>query len=213
MRRIFFNGAGFVALGLSMALLSACFGTSPQSRFYSLNSLSSPEPAPRTTPVGNGVIVAIGPVVIPDYLDRPEIMTRTGQNEMQVNEYRRWAEDLQSNLSRAIVENLSVLLPAERYSVIRLLPAIQTKLPIRYRVMVDVTRFDATPGGTVILEAEWSVYGMDKEMPVMQKSSIGQTVSGADFADMVAAMSKTIEGLSRDIAAKVTDLDKGASKN
>jgi len=213
MRRILFGRTCIVVLGLSMALLSACFGTSPQSRFYSLNSLSSPEPTPRATSVSNGAIIAVGPVVIPDYLDRPEIMTSTGQNEMQVNEYRRWAETLDSNLSRTIVENLSELLPAEHYTVIPSLLAIQTKVPVKYRVMVDVTRFDAAPGGTVILEADWSVYGMDKETPVMHKSNISQPVSGTDFADVVAVMSKTIEELSRDIAATVTDIDKGPSKN
>jgi uncharacterized protein len=213
MRRIIFSRAGIVVLGLSMALLSACFGSSPQSRFYSLNSLSSPEAVPRTTSVGQGVILAVGPVVIPDYLDRPEIMTRAGQNEMQVNEYRRWVEDLQSNLSRTIVENLSMLLPAERYSVIPWMPETQAKVPIKYRVMVDVTRFDAAPGATVFLEADWSVYGKDQEVLMMQKSSISQTISGTDFADVVAAMSKTIEALSRDIAAKVTDLDKAPSKS
>jgi len=213
MKQILFSRAGIVFLGLIMALLSACFGNSPQSRFYSLNSLSSPEVAPSTTPVGQGVILAVGPVVIPDYLDRPEIMTRAGQNEMQVNEYRRWAEDLESNLSRTIVENLSVLLPGERYSVIRWIPETQAKVPVKYRVMVDVTRFDAAPGGTVFLETDWSVYGMNKEMLMMQKSSISQTVRGTDFADVVATMSKTIEALSRDIAAKVTEIDKAPSKD
>jgi uncharacterized lipoprotein YmbA len=79
--------------------------------------------------------------------------------------------------------------------------------------MVDVVRFDASPGGTVVLDADWSVYGMDKEIPLIRKSSISGTVNGKEFADMVAAMSKAIEDLSREIATAVTSLDKAPSKD
>ena len=213
MRRVLFCRAGIVALSLSMAVLSGCFGTSPPARFYNLSSLRSPEPAPSSTPGGNVAILAVGPTMVPDYLNRPEIMTRAGRNEMRVNEYRRWAGSLESNLSRSIIENLSVLLPSERYSVVRWLPSAQSNVPIRYRFMVDVIRFDADPGGTVLLEADWSVYGMDKEVLLMRKSTVGGKVNGTEFADVIAAMSKTLEELCRDIASAVTILDRVPSKN
>jgi uncharacterized lipoprotein YmbA len=76
-----------------------------------------------------------------------------------------------------------------------------------------VRRFDATLGGTVVLDADWSVYGMDKEMPLIRKSSISGKVNGTEFTDLVAAMSKAIEDLSREIAVAVTALDKGPSKD
>jgi uncharacterized lipoprotein YmbA len=213
MRPIRSNRHGMIALCLLTMVLSGCFGTSQPSRFYTLSALRGPELMPHATSTVQETVVAVGPLAIPDYLDRPEIVTRAGQNEMRVNDFQRWAGALEGNLSRTIVEDLSVLLPADRFSVIRWVAAAQTKVPIKYRVMVDVRRFDATLGGTVVLDADWSVYGMDKEMPLIRKSSISGKVNGTEFTDLVAAMSKAIEDLSREIAAAVTALDKGPSKD
>jgi hypothetical protein len=146
-------------------------------------------------------------VAIPDYLNRPEIVTRSGKNEMRVNEFQRWAGDLQANMLNTVIEDLSVLLPPDRLSVIRWFPAGQHDMPVTYRVMVDVMRFDAVPGGSVFLEADWAIYGKEKTIVLAKKSSISGTVSGAEFTDLVAAMSKAVEDLSREIAAGVMSLD------
>jgi len=157
--------------------------------------------------------VAVGPLAIPDYLDRPEIVTRAGQNEMRVNEFQRWAGALGGNMTDTVVEDLSVLLPASRFSVIRWIPAAQPNVPIAYRIIVNVMRFDAAPGDTVLLEADWTVYGKETEVLLARKSSISRKVGGTDFAELVATMSKAVEDLSREIAAGVTALEQKAPGN
>jgi len=198
---------GAIAVCLLVLSLSGCIGTSQPSRFYTLNSLRSPEPVPHLTSTGQGTIVAIGPVLIPDYLDRPEIVTRTGQNEMRVNDFQRWAGNLQGNLLRVLIEDLSVILPADRLSVIRWVPTAQRDVPITYRVMVDIMRFDAAPGGTVQLEADWTVFAREKDIVFARRSSVSAKINGNEFTDMVASMSKAVEDLCREIAAGVTSLE------
>ena len=200
-----------IALCVLTAALGGCFGSSHPSRFYTLSSLRGPEAAPGATSADHRSIVAVGPLAIPDYLDRPEIVTRVGQNEMRVNEFQRWAGPLDGNLSRAIVENLSVLLPVDRFSVVGWNPAARHNAPIAYRVAVDVTRFDAVPVAMVFLEADWTVYGNEKEILLEKKSSVSKKVGGPEFTDLVAAMSKAVEDLSRDIAAGVIELERKAA--
>ncbi len=195
-----------IAFFLLSIVLSGCFGTSQPSRFYTLSSLRGPEPVPHVETAGNGAIVAVGPVAIPDYLNRPQIVTRTGTNEVRLNEFDRWAGALDSNVARIIVEDLSVMLPADRFSVIRSASAAQGGMPTAFRVTVDIMRFDAAPGGTVFLEAEWTVSGGEKGNPVSRRSSISGKVNGSGFPDLVAAMSKAVEDLSREIASGVTSL-------
>ena len=108
---------------------------------------------------------------------------------------------------RTIVEDLSELLPHDRYSVIRWIPEARNDDQITYRVMVDVMRFDAAPGGTVFLEADWTVYGRDRQVLLARRSSISGKAGGPEFTDMVAAMSKAAEDLCREISAGVTSLD------
>jgi uncharacterized lipoprotein YmbA len=210
MRPIHRNRLGMTAFIILTMVLGGCFGTSQPSRFYTLTSLKSPDSAARTAQEGPGAVLAVGPLAVPDYLDRPEVVTSTGQNEMRVNEYQRWAGTLESNLSLTLVENLSALLPADRFSVVRGEAAAQTRVPVRYRVMVDVRRFDAAPRGSAILDADWSIYGMDKETPMIRKFSVSEKVNGTEFADVVAAMSKAVEDLSGEIAKTIDALDQQA---
>lgn len=207
MKPICSSRLGIFIFCLLATALSGCFGTSQPSRFYALSSLRGPDPIPHTASTVLSTTVAVGPVAVPDYLNRPEIVTRSGQNEIRVNEFQRWAGELDSNLVRIVIEDLSVLLPSDRFSVIRWIPSAQGAVPITYRVMVDVVRFDAAPGSTVFLEADWAIYGKEKAIVLAKKSSISGTVGGNEFTDVVAAMSKAVEDLSREIAAGVTGLD------
>ena len=207
MRRLRSIRHSMIVLSLLALVLSGCFGTSQPSRFYTLTSLRGPEPIPHATSTSHGTIVAVGPLAIPDYLERPQIITRTGKNEMRVNEFQRWAGSLESNLSRTVIEDLSLQLPADRFSVIRWVPAAQRETPIAYRIMVDVMRFDAIPGGTVFLEADWTVYGKGSDILLARKTSISGKTGGPEFTDLVASMSKAVEDLSREIAAGVITLE------
>lgn len=45
-------------------------------------------------------------------------------------------------------------------------------MSIAYRVMVDIMRFDAAPGDTVVLEADRTVSGKEKEVLVNNSVSL-----------------------------------------
>ena len=64
-------------------------------------------------------VVAVGPVAIPDYLDRPQILTRSGPSELQLAEFERWAGSLEKDVSRVLAENLSTLLEKDHVIVLR----------------------------------------------------------------------------------------------
>ena len=68
-----------IALGLFVVILAGC-ASSPSSKFYQLNPLQNRiSITPDASPVQNQII-AIGLVRIPNYLDRPQIVTRAGKN-------------------------------------------------------------------------------------------------------------------------------------
>ena len=143
-----FRIAGVSAVMLSF-FLSGC-GSSRPAKFYTLHPVKSiPAAAKQTVLSDPPVTVGIGPIEIPDYLDRPQIVTRTAQNELAQAEFERWAGSLKTDIARVLVENLSVLLPPDQVSVV---PWTRGG-PLQYRVAVDVTRFDVTPGENVWLKA------------------------------------------------------------
>ena len=71
-----------VLLTLAMLALSAC-GTSPKPNFYTLES----DPTAASNVAGAAFIVALGPVMVPDVVDRPQIVTRNGSNQITINEF------------------------------------------------------------------------------------------------------------------------------
>ena len=85
--------------------LSACAGKSASSKFYVL----SPLPQSKLS-AAEGTTIGVFPVAMPDYLDRPQIVTRVSENEIKLDEFSRWAEPLKENFYSVLVENLSTLL-------------------------------------------------------------------------------------------------------
>ena len=191
---------GLVAVSL---FLGGCGGSRP-AKFYVLNSVSSPGAGGKPSALSeSAVTVGIGPVEIPDYLDRPQIVTRTAQNGLEVNQFDRWGGSMKSDFGRVLIENLSGMVPAAQMSVV----PWKRGVPFQHRVAVDVGRFDVTPGESVWLKAQWTIFGPDgKTVAMARETNIKEPVAGRDYPTMVAAMSRAIGSLSQDIAGGLTTL-------
>jgi len=172
-------------------------------KFYTLNPLGAHGELPMRAQEERGIAVAIGPVAIPDYLDRPQILTRTGPRELKLAEFDRWAGSLEQDVSRVLAENLSALLAPDNVIVLRW-GRDAYPFPAKYRVGVDVTRFEGTIGDSVTLAARWSVsHEEDRKILVVQESIVKEPVEGQDYDALVGAMSRALAGLSREIAAAI----------
>ena len=84
-----------ILLGTSVTL-SGCLGRSQPSRFYLLQSSLILE---ETVLNQEGIKIALGPVSLPQHLDRPQIVTRVGENEFKLDEFNQWAETLSDNIT------------------------------------------------------------------------------------------------------------------
>jgi uncharacterized lipoprotein YmbA len=143
-------------------------------------------------------------VRLPDYLDRPQIMTRSEGNEIRMAETERWAGSLQEDVSRVLVENLSALLAGKRVAVARWSSAMQTTVPFRNRLAVEILRFEGPVGGTVVLKARYALFGPDGRKVISAGESIvREPAVGADYEALTAAMSRALAAFSREVAAAV----------
>lgn len=182
------------------AILAGCFGTSPNSRFYTLAL-----PENRSAPVSAGLdtAVAIGPVTIPDYLDRRQIVTRSGRNEIVLAEFDRWGGSLGDEITSVLVANLADRLNSMHVAVFPWRFAPFANLRTVYRIPVNVVRFDGTLGDKVVLNAMWTVFvkGEKREETVFTKeSTVTEAVRDKSYEALVAAMGKAVEMLGKEIA-------------
>lgn len=190
---------------LSLSLISATMllvgcGSSPDAKFYILNTIGRNASIPVATMKNQSVVVKVGPVSIPDMLDQSQIVTRTGKNRLVIDEYNRWSGDFQSDIQRIIGENISILLPTDQVTLSQEIML----LPVDFQVIVNVREFDGTLGGVVTLNADWVVARKGKEKSVKAKKSVLQESSGGvGYENYVAAQSRLLEELSREIADEI----------
>ena len=151
-------------------------------------------------------MLEIGPVEIPEYLERPQIVTRTGENEFYLTEFNQWAESLKYSISQILTENLSILLSTDRVFIYPGSGAEKTD----YQVGVEIIRFDGIPGGEVVLNARWSVFGGD-EMKLLDKrrSRFTRPTNGKDYQALASAKSTILADFSREIAEAIKAIAQG----
>jgi uncharacterized protein len=188
------------SLAVVTLLLAGC-ASSPASRFYTLTPLAQLDAKPSSQETATPLSVSIAPVEIPDYLDRPQIATRDGSNELRLAEFDRWAGSLSENIAVVLAENLSILLGSDRVSVY---PGIGAE-KADYSVIMRVLRLDCVPGDRVLLKAQWKIFtGRDKKDVATSLKTYTESLSNDSYETMVAAVSHTLEQVSREIAREIT---------
>jgi len=188
-----------VCAAAAITLLAAC--SSPPSNFYTL----SPDTTLESAGAPLSVSVVVGPVTVPDLVDRPQLVTRVSGNEVKLNEFARWGEPLKSGVADVIAADLTRLLGSQRVSVSSHMVAGTEA----YRVRVDILQFDSMPGEAVAVDALWTVRVTGRTALLTGRSTIREPVQGADDAALVAAHSRALAAVSRDIAAAIRSAPPG----
>lgn len=180
---------------------SGCSG-SEANRYYLLKAEAPQDPSCLGTP--SGPDLGVGPVKIPDYLNRYQIVSRTTGSGVIIAQFDRWAEPLDSGISRVMAEDLSRLLCART---IHLFPW-KAGTAIDYRVEAEILRLDGTAGGEAVLDAQWSVSRVGQERKVLMTRIFRVTEkTGQDGYDGIARAHNSMIGLlNREIAAGITEL-------
>lgn len=172
---------------------------SPRSNFYTL----SPAAKPVTT--GASYSVAVGPVSVPAAVDRPQIVVRLAANQVAIDEFHRWASPLPDAISRVIAENLAATLGTPHVTMF----SQPTAAGARYRVLVDVLRFESAPGESAALDAVWTARSTKDGTTRSGRTTVSEPVPDREYATLAAAHSRALGRLSADLAGAIQALERG----
>ena len=190
--------------GILFVVVAGCASTE-SSQYYNLTPIPGSDKESRAESAAQDVGIGVGPVKIPDYLDRQQIVTSSNQNKIKMAEFDRWAGSLKDDVPRVLSENLSNLLSTDR---IFLYPW-RGDVPIDYQIEVEIIRFDGELGRDVLLIARWAIFsGNNRKVLFIKKSSFTESTGAQGYGAMVAAQSRVLGRLSRDIAEAVKGLRK-----
>jgi len=186
----------FLSLGLLMMGLAGCLGTSPRPVYYTLSPIESPASS-QLVGASDRLTVGIGPIKFPDELNRSSIVTRSGRNRLEVNEFHRWGGSLEKNVTRVIEENLALLLKTDR---------VMARPWERYfqpdiRIALDFRQFDGRLGEYATINATWMLISPEEDAPlIVRRTIIQETARGDGYDALVDAQSRALAGLCRAIA-------------
>jgi uncharacterized lipoprotein YmbA len=187
------------ALVVMLAALCAACGSAPKERFYTL------APAPGATPVTANAnaqprtSVAIGPVRVPDAVDRPQMVVREGPNRVEILEQQRWAGSLRSEIGRALAAGVGERLLDAQVSA----ADSQAARSAAYRVAIDVERFDAALNDSVSIQALWTVRQENGTQLASGRYSASEPTGAGGYDAIAAAYARTLAGMSGVIADAV----------
>jgi uncharacterized protein len=184
-----------------------CFGSKP-TRFYMLSTVA---PAAATTleSAGASRVIALGPVSIPDYVDRPQIVLRESANQVQLAGFDNWAGSLSDMVNRVLLEDLSALMPGDH---VVAFPQGGAAV-FDYRVAVQISRFDVSTAGEAVVAASWRVWDRAGTKTRLTASTTTRAEApGATYQDRVAALSQAVADLAAEIVRSLDRLEPEPSR-
>lgn len=166
-------------------------------RFYTLDPLRQ-EPGVRASVSAPGPVrtLSIGPVTIPDVVDRPQLVVRRSANQVDLLEQHRWAQSLASAIAEVLAENLAVLLPQTSVSG----QNGNAGRTAGSRLAVEIVQFEAVPGEAVVIKGRWTIVSPGTGNFKTGSATIREPARGPAVAELVAAFDRGLARLSASIA-------------
>jgi hypothetical protein len=183
-----------------LAGLPGCLG-GPPTHFYVLTPLPASD-TPTAAAPGPPLALGLYPVTLPAVLDRPQIVTRIGDNGIGLAEFDQWGAPLTAQVTAVLAQNLSRLLPTARVAVF---PWTGTGPPDLV-LTVAVLQWDAVLGQACVLTARWTLVGAGGKEPKATGLATHREATGDTYATLAAAESRLVAALGQDIATGITAL-------
>jgi uncharacterized protein len=184
---------------LVLFLVVSCSVLSPRpdpSRFFTLTPIGEPGANPGMLA---GRVLGIGPVTFPPYLDRPELITRVGPNEVRSAAFDYWAGSLAKQFETTLSHDLQTQLGPSSVSTYPWYAGAQPDLVVE----VDVLQFERAVDGQAHLQARWRLRkGKSGEVLRAGESNLAHPAA-PDAGSTVAALSELLGKFSRELADAV----------
>jgi uncharacterized protein len=155
------------------------------------------------TSAGGEFAIGLGPIKLPPYLDRQEVVTRAAPNRLELSKDARWGESLQNGFTSVMARDLAAQAGTGQVIIFPWYNTVHVDL----QVQIDVYRFETDGNGNAQLSAKWTILdSTGKNILYTVESDLTQPSKPGDITDAAAALSRTIGDLSGQIANMIHQL-------
>jgi len=191
----------FIVVWVGACVAAGC--ASPRENLYTLES--TPGEAVKVAPAAAAPAVAVptvvvGPVSIPQLVDRPQLVIHTGPSHVDIAEQERWAVPLKESLPRMLAGELGRLVPTVRF-VEYSSAAINAPSA---RLSIEIRRFDVQAGSGATIEAHW-IYrpSASGTRATEGDATIHEPITEAGYEGFVNSLRRACVGLARSMAERL----------
>jgi len=185
-----------ILIMLSAFLAVACSST--RSQYYVLDSIAAQKPAVEAASSLSLSSIAITQLEIPNYLDRPHMVSRDAGNQLQIAEYDQWGGRLRDNIARTLADDLAARLPHVTVSAAPMPGSMDAEV----QLLVDIRQFERLHDGRVHLKLQWHVRHAQQEkmQSHLEHLQSEQSIGAGDYDAIAAAMSQLLAQLAENMA-------------
>ncbi len=170
-------------------------------RFYGITIIKAQDVKP--IELSSDFVIAVSRIKIPEFLNRPHIVTQDKEHKLAFAQFDRWAEPLDEGMTRIIKENIIQFLP--RAQVVSY--PVDFPVDAVFRVEMEVTRFELDLKGELFFTVQWAVVDIGyPDYTVVKRSEFRLPVENNNYAGAVDAVSAACASLSGQIAKVVADM-------
>ncbi len=185
----------YSAILISLVILLSACGTSPKTNFYLLNAEHDSEIITREK-----IAIGVWKVYLPELIDRPEIVTRTGTHTIELADFHRWAGGLSSNVSLLIANELSHNLKTGHVDVY----PWSTYRNFDFQVKVHIWEFYGELSGESKINGAFVILNGKGDKKIQEEIfSFKEKVKNESYSEMAAAMSRLVVSLSEQISQSI----------
>lgn len=176
-----------------LMLVTSC-GQSTPVRYYKLDSPN----IVYESDIEESLVLGLGPLRIPDYLERNRIVVRGENSEMIVDDFSRWAEPLDDAIYRLLAANVDRHLEG----VMAISFPYNSMIANDYQLLGRIDMFESDKAGNTVLLVHWGIIDTDGNPVVAPRRARyqAQATDASDYGSIATAMRIVLEDFSLDIA-------------
>jgi uncharacterized lipoprotein YmbA len=139
-------------------------------------------------------------VNLPEIIDRPQLVVRSGAHQVQLIHQNEWAEPLRQQIPRVVARDLATSLNSGRVVAL----AIDAQdLELDFKVVLDIQRMEVVSGQWADLDVLWRLYARDGSSFIgrsVVREGIAPLGKTDDYQAVVAAQRRAWRGVAANIA-------------
>jgi len=195
----FVLGVVCFALGISGCL---SIPNSPTPRFYALTAIEDTQVSKKIN-LPSDVIIGVGPVKIPGYQERPQIVTLNKDKMLQFAQFDRWGEPLDLGIARLIREDITAILPQAKWTLYPWNPA----MAVKYQVVLEVVQLESEFDRDMFLVVQWTVIDVkNSKTVIIKRSTFRNAITPPTYSGLARTLSRACASLSSQIAHELGTL-------